>query len=167
MNNISFIKHADLSSNKLKDICELKSVAWPHSIESQLNWIKSNISDNDIHVILSDENVFLAYLNLININCVVDGEIVNGFGIGNVCSREQGLGYGSILMKAINNYLIENKMVGVLFCKSKLIEFYRKFDWSLVSKEKLSLAFNNDNIETMINNFENNFNLLEYSGKSF
>jgi len=167
MNQIFFIKHADISSNKLNEICELKSIAWPHSIESQLNWIKSNISDNDIHVILSNENESLAYLNLININCVVDGKLVHGYGIGNVCSREQGLGYGSILMEVINKYLIENKKVGVLFCKSKLVEFYRKFDWCLVSKEKLNLSFNNDNIETMIINLENNFNLLEYSGKSF
>lgn len=167
MNHIFFIKHGEISSNKLKEVCELKSVAWPHSIESQLNWIKSNISDNDIHVILSDENESLAYLNLINIKCVVDGELVNGFGIGNVCSRVQGLGYGSILMKRINSFLVENKMLGILFCKTNLIEFYNKFDWQLVNKEKLKLSFDNNNIETMISNFKNDFNILEYSGKSF
>ncbi|MGE5629218.1 MAG: GNAT family N-acetyltransferase [Solirubrobacterales bacterium] len=167
MFRISFISNKNISKNILSDICEIKSIPWPYSLKSQLAWISNNISDNDIHVLLYNGEEFIAYLNLVEIEFSIDGVLTQGYGIGNVCSREKGKGYGSILMRNVNEYLKENDKIGLLLCKQELIPFYEKCSWDLISKGKLKLNNENKLVNAMTYNLIDSYCVLEYKGKLF
>jgi predicted GNAT family N-acyltransferase len=150
MYNLKVIQHADMTNNELNQIIKIKSVVWPYPYEKQLEWLNTNLKESDLHLILLKNNNTVAYLNLIDIELEIDKKLFNAFGVGNVCAIEKGKGYGNILMKNTNQYIIEKKRVGLLFCKKKLVDFYEKFDWIWVDKKKMALTFDNSNIETMI-----------------
>ena len=62
-----FIKHKNLSDFELKRIIELKDKIWVHGFGKQDEWIKQNVSENDIHVLLENENNLIAYAQLVQI----------------------------------------------------------------------------------------------------
>ncbi|WP_445720475.1 hypothetical protein, partial [Flavobacterium sp.] len=150
--NIRFIIHKDITENELLNVIKIKSKVWPYSLDNQLIWIKENIKDDDIHVLLSDENnIFKAYLNLIEIVLEFNKELISGFGIGNVCALEKGKGWGKKLMKLTNSYLEINKKMGLLFCKSNLIKFYTDSNWELVPKKKIKISYYNETYVMVFN----------------
>lgn len=162
-----YIFHKDITENELLEVIKLKSIAWPYSLENQLQWIKGNIKDDDVHVLLLDENnTVKAYLNMIAIVFKINGKINSGFGIGNVCALEKGKGWGKQLIKFTNTYLKNNNKIGLLFCKSQLVKFYSDNNWKLVRNEKLICPFKNE-VQTMVYNSPEDFKQLEYLGKLF
>jgi hypothetical protein len=166
MINIIKINHRDVSLEQLIEICQLKTFSWQYPIESQLEWIRKNISDQDIHVLLYEHNKLEAYLNLISIVLEIDNRKVSGFGIGNVCSRNKGQGFGRKLMTDIGSFLSNKNRIGLLFCNSGLTSFYSKFNWTIVDKSRLLLQIDNENFETMIYGCEKYF-LIKYMGNQF
>jgi hypothetical protein len=50
--NIELIATKDLPDNILQDICKLKQQHWKYSIPEQMKWIKRNLTQDDIHVLL-------------------------------------------------------------------------------------------------------------------
>lgn len=167
MFSIKAILHKELTRSLLDKIIMVKTAAWPYPYEEQKKWIDNNIKGSDIHFLLLKENKAIAYLNLIDIEVDIDNCRKKAFGVGNVCAIEKGKGYGNELMKLTNEYIIEKKRVGLLFCKSELVDFYKKFSWIQLGNSKLVLTFDNNNIETMIYNFNHSINKLQYNGKSF
>lgn len=167
MYNLKVIQHGDVPNNELNEIIKIKSVAWAYPYEKQLEWLNANLKDSDLHLILLKNNEAVAYLNLIDIEVDIDNCKIKAFGVGNVCAIEKGKGYGNELMKHTNQYIIEKKRIGLLFCKKELIDFYEKYGWSWVNKNKLRLSFNNSNIEIMIFNQSGIITKLQYKGKSF
>lgn len=167
MFEINFISHSEATNEQLLEIVKVKDVAWPHSRESQFRWFDDNLKESDIHVLLTKNNYAIAYLNLIKIEFKIDDVFVDGYGIGNVCSRERGKGWGKEIMIQANMFLIQNKKPGLLFCRNHSVHFYKITEWLLIDKNKLTLAFNNESIETMIRNSDKEFNNLEYLGKLF
>lgn len=167
MFSIKAILHKELTSSLLDKIIMVKTAAWPYPYEEQKKWIDNNIKDSDIHFLLLKKNKAVAYLNLIDIEVDIDNCRKKAFGVGNVCAIEKGKGYGKELIKQTNQYIIEKKRVGLLFCKKELVDFYKRFDWSVVEKEELVLAFNNFNIETLVCNQPVTITKLQYNGKSF
>lgn len=163
-----YIFHKDITENELLEVIKIKSIAWPYSLENQLQWIKDNIEDDDIHVLLMDEkNDVKAYLNMIAIVFKINGKINSGFGIGNVCALEKGKGWGKELIISVNSYLKDNGQIGILFCKQVLVKFYSENDWNLIENEKIILKKAFENIKCMISNKELNLKKLEYTGKLF
>lgn len=167
MFNIDFIPHKHITSKKLVEIISIKSIAWPYSFDSQLNWIHSNIKDEDIHVLLYLNDSLVAYLNLIEIEFKLDGNKKNGYGIGNVCASEKGQGWGKEIMTRTNLYLKQKRIIGLLYCKSSLVNFYSLNNWLLIEKNNVVLSFSNKSIETMIFNSCEKFHNIEYLGKPF
>jgi len=167
MFKIAFIPHSKATNEQLLEIITVKDVAWPHSLDSQFKWFADNLKETDIHVLLKMNNYAAAYLNLIKIKFKIDGKLVDGYGIGNVCSRERGKGWGKEIMTQTNIYLFQNKKPGLLFCRNHSVGFYKLTNWLLIDKKKLSLPFDNETIETMVYNLDNLFNSLEYTGRSF
>lgn len=161
------VHHNEIPIKILDQVVAIKSIAWPYSYEDQLKWISKNLRPTDIHVLLYEGNILVAYLNLIDIDFLLDGESLQGFGIGNVCSMQKGKGYGSELLKVTNSYLLQEQKTGLLFCKENLIPFYSLNQWLLLKKESLKLSFNNLEIETMAFNLIDTFRMLEYNGISF
>lgn len=164
---IEIFKHSEIDIASLKQIINVKSIAWPYTLAEQLRWIAKNLNNDDLHVLLKSDDNAIAYLNLIEIEVYVDGSSRKAYGLGNVCAKEKGKSYGTELMKKVNDFLIEKNHIGILLCKSNLVEFYRKNGWSLLGKNKIQLSFNNDEIQTMFFNHDENFEHLLYLGKPF
>jgi hypothetical protein len=167
MFHLKIIKHSELTQRLLNEIIQVKSKAWPDSYEKQRDWIYSNIKDADIHVLLYLDGSLIAYLNLIEIEFTIDGSAKYGYGIGNVCAKEKGKGWGKELIAKTNNYLIENDKIGLLFCKELLVDFYKHSNWRVIEKEKLTISFSLNSIVTMIFNCDNEFQKLIYIGIPF
>lgn len=165
---VKYLVHSEIENKDLQRVIEIKSIAWPYSFENQLEWIKNNIKNEDVHVLLLDENTAVtAYLNLIDIDFEINGETHSGFGIGNVCASKKGDGNGANLMQEINRYFVENKKIGILFCKDGLLSFYKKQGWDLIPDEKIAVVGINKQTYTMIFNFNGDLEHLTYNGKIF
>ena len=131
---VQFIRNGEADEAIINRVIALKQVAWPYSDESQIIWLRNNLSSEDIHVILKQGEKDVAYLNL----CEVYGEI-NGIhtkirGVGNVCAVIKGMGYGSNLFVELNDYLKRNNEIGMLFCHARVDHFYAKCGWTLMDR---------------------------------
>jgi len=167
MFELTVVQHSDLSESILEEIIHIKSISWPYCYESQIKWMESNLKNIDLHFLLIVNNRIISYLNLIDIKININNNIINGYGVGNVCTIEKGKGYGNLLMEQTNRYISQKKRVGLLFCKKELVCFYKKFSWIQLEKNKLALAFDNNNIETMIYNLPKIVYSLHYNGNYF
>ena len=161
------VPHKEITTTLLDEVIQIKSIAWPYSYEKQLEWIYNNLKKSDIHVLLYLNESLVAYLNLIEIEFKIDGDLKNGYGIGNVCAREIGKGWGKGIIKDSNTYLARNNKIGLLFCKDSLVDFYKNYNWRLIDKSRIKVSFQNESIETMIFNFNSAFQIFEYPGKPF
>lgn len=161
-----FCLHSQISNKELKDIIDLKNIHWQYSFNQHLHWIEKNIFDDDIHVLMSENQILLGYLNLVKIKTIINGRNFDFYGIGNVCSKKNGLGYGRELLIATREYLLKNNYKGILFCKDELINFYEKFGYILICKNKIvSDKYKNTNI--MVFNVNFFVDSLEYDGRVF
>lgn len=162
-----FLKNSGISVDKLTDIATIKSMRWHYPLEKQIQWIEHNLLSEDLHVLLlnNDEDP-IAYSNLVNINVIINGRSCAYKGIGNVCTSESGKGYGNVLMKEVNHFLLSNKMSGLLFCKDQLVDYYEKFNWVLIPRENIKTdTFKHVNF--MVFNTEDPVKTLEYNGRNF
>jgi hypothetical protein len=161
------VTHKEITTIQLNEIIQIKSIAWPYSYEKQLEWIHHNLKNTDIHVLLYQEEILVAYLNLIDIELKIDNILFDALGIGNVCAIEKGKGLGFELLNKTNKFIIEDHSIGLLFCKIDLVSFYTKSSWNLIEKKQLNLVFDTKNIETMIFNYNLPFKKLTFEGKAF
>ncbi len=136
-----FCKHSQIAQQELEKIVDLKKRHWNYTSEEHLNWIERNMKAEDIHVLMFEKEELVAYLNLINTEVIINNTTQPFIGIGNVCSREKGKGYGSILIKEVNQYLFLQNQTGILLCKDTLVGFYSKNDWKLIYKNKVEADF--------------------------
>lgn len=166
---IKYVCHQELNNSDLERIIHVKSIAWPYSRENQLKWIENNIKNDDIHVLLFDENkTIIAYLNLILVDFVINGENYSGYGIGNVCAARKGNGDGGMLMSEIKKYFITHKMIGLLFCKEETVDFYKKYGWEALPKSRTIVHGIGEEIKVMIINYDyNSIEQLVYKQKIF
>ena len=167
MFTLKLIRHSEVSETELNEIIIIKSVAWPYPREKQLEWLKANLRDSDLHLLLLNNEKPFAYLNLINIELGIDHKVYGAYGIGNVCSIEKGKGYGDELMKQVNKYIISENKLGLLFCKQSLVDFYKKQNWKLIDKNQITLSLDNSHIKTMIFNYNLPFIKLIFTGRPF
>jgi len=159
MSNLVFIKHKELTDEMLQIICEIKTVAWNYSLIEQKKWILKNIEESDIHVLLKKNGVYAAYLNLININLLNSNNMLfNSLGIGNVCTRFEKKGYGSILIQGVNQYLLNDGKSGMLFCKKQLVNFYERNGYKIENEDEENIFFMS---------FNNDCDKFLYNGKPF
>lgn len=167
MFDIIIIRHDQLPDDLLNQIIKVKTAAWPFCYDSQKKWIKANLKDIDLHILLLKDKEIVAYLNLIPIEVTIDSTLYIGYGIGNVCALQKGKGYGYELMKNVNEIITKESKLGLLFCKSNLQNFYVKSGWTIVNKEKVALSFEYDNIEILMFNFNLPYQQLIFDGKPF
>lgn len=167
MFDVRFIHNDKLSQELLNEIIQVKSIAWPYNYNDQCEWINNNLKSSDIHVLLFDGDRAIAYLNLVNIIIQIDSTALSGFGIGNVCAIEKGKGWGKELIKEVNQYLLENKRVGFLFCKDKLVKFYTECEWRLITNQYFEISDITSQVYTFVYNAPENFNQLKYEGDLF
>ena len=160
------IKHSEISSDLIELICSLKKKRWNYSIESHKKWMLDNIQNDDYHLIVYENSIPVAYMNLVEIEVIINGNVHNFKGIGNVCTVETGKGYGNILMLMCNEVIINNNWKGVLICKNHLIAYYNKFGWDLIDCNKIvSKAL--ESTYFMYFNVESDIEKFDYSGRNF
>ncbi|WP_321317226.1 GNAT family N-acetyltransferase [Labilibaculum sp.] len=165
MQNLRIVKHQDVSDDEVLRICNIKSAFGAYSIESQEEWMDNHLKNNDIHFLLYENNELIAYLNLIDIHISINSELINAYGIGNVCSKINGRGYGKKLLLELNNFLLSNNKIAYLFCKDSLVDFYKKYNWILLKNDNSKIIQND--IKSMLFNFSGEIDCLEYRGDLF
>lgn len=153
-----FIRHCDLSSNEKYQIAKIKDQHWPYGINSQLEWMKKNIRDEDVHLIGKNETEnrdLIAYLTLTKINILIDTEGYEAIGVGGVCveKKHQHIGLGQNTMKEASAYISNREKIGVLLCKDSLIKFYDICGWKKLKYKKAIT----DRVE-----YSNNIMVLDY-----
>jgi uncharacterized protein (UPF0276 family) len=136
-----FCKHSQINQQELEKIVDLKKRHWNYTSEEHLSWIALNIKEEDIHVLMFEKEKLVAYLNLINTEVLIDDTLQPFIGIGNVCSSEKGKGYGGLLIKEVDQYLIDRNQTGILLCKDSLVGFYLKNGWKLLDENKVKADF--------------------------
>lgn len=128
---IKLVKNIDLDNNLQSKIIALKSQHWPYDTQSQKQWMKNNLNDDDIHVCVISNMDIIAYLNLVNLVATTENMDFNLMGIGNVCVdlKHQKMGWGNLLLCIVNILLKEYKKTGILFCRQELVQFYQRNNW--------------------------------------
>lgn len=164
---LEIIKHSDITQEDQMRVIDIKNAAWPHPIESQLKWIEDNQHSEDLHVILKEGDKDFAYMDLCPVSAMVDGRTRMFMGIGNVCSKIKGLGHGGLLLTLVNDYLKENNLAGLLFCRDRVVRFYERYNWIVVSTDKVSInGEGHDGVYTMCFNTPS-FKSMIYSDRDF
>ena len=164
---LEIIKHKDILYRNLLRAIAVKSIAWPHPLESQVKWISDNIDDNDEHVFLKEGSQDLAYMNLVSITFTANGTDYMAYGIGNVCSAEKGKGYGRELMIRVNDYLKEKKYCGLLFCRDALVPFYKLYGWEEVKRDVCENPVLAEGVHVMTYLVPEEIISFQYKGKNF
>lgn len=167
MYNLSLIPQSDISESELNEIIEIKSLSWPYNYEEQVKWLKNNLKESDIHVLLLSDGSCVAYLNLVSIDLRINGKLISGLGIGNVCTKMKGKGQGKKLMMMTNSFLRKSKKTGLLFCRYRLVDFYYKCNWIKIDDSRIKVAFDNTNIVSMYYNYNEPLELIEFNGRLF
>lgn len=167
MDSIKLIKHSEITPEDIGQVIAIKQKAWPYPWESQKKWLEDNLSPDDIHVFLVDDEEYTAYLNLVKIQFCINDLFYDGYGIGNVCASIKGKGFGNKLVRLTNSFLVEMDKTGLLFCHTPLIHFYSKCNWELVLSEKCVKPILEDGIHAMIYNAPVSIRTLMYQGKLF
>lgn len=131
MIQLQWIKHRDCDDQMLRRICEFKRLNWDYPTDSQLEWLKTNLEKDDIHLLMVENDRFVGYLNIVNLILYCDGTPEDAYGIGNVCihPKYKGLSLGALIMASARYYCRVNRKVGVLFCQDKNVGFYDACNW--------------------------------------
>lgn len=160
------VRHSDISEELLEEIYQLKAIRWNYNANQQKVWIQKNIFPADHHVIIIKNNRIIAYTNLVNVNVNINGTKENVKGVGNVCTSESGLGFGNVLMKMVNQIILEDKSKGLLMCRDYLIPYYEKFSWKLINKDRIRSNVFSD-INMMSFNIDIDVLSLDYNDRNF
>jgi hypothetical protein len=163
--SVKFYEHKKLTDEIISEIIYVKSKQWKYSFDQHKKWIESNLKNEDIHVLLYSNNKIVAYSNLVSILVNFDGKQTSCLGVGNVCASERSKGYGLELMTKVNEYLISNKKIGLLFCREVLLKFYTSLGWKQLQPKQYQIPLLI--YEAMVFNLSGDFSLLEYNDKLF
>jgi predicted N-acetyltransferase YhbS len=163
---LEIIKHNDILFRDLLRAIAVKNVSWPHPVESQVKWVIDNMQPEDLHVFLKEEGEDLAYMTLSPVIATVNGVNTSFMGLGCVCSAKHGVGLGKKLMENVNKWLKDNNHKGLLFCKIELVQFYKKYGWSLIEPASVIFTTPLDGVYTMSYNCEG-IKKIEYKDRFF
>ena len=163
---LEIIKHNYILFRDLLRAVAIKTVAWPHGLGSQVEWIVGNMRDEDEHVFLKDGNKDMAYMTLSPVTGLLDGVQTSFRGVGCVCSANPGMVGGKLLLISINQYFDSENYKGLLFCKKSLINFYSKYNWKLIPPERVHFSTPHEGVFTMVYNCED-VERLEYDDRFF
>ena len=163
---LEIIKHNDILFRDLLRAIAVKSIAWPHPIESQVKWIIDNMIHDDMHVFLTEDGKDKAYMTLSPVEGILNDIKTRFMGVGCVCAKERGKGDGGKLLSSVNEYLKSNGLYGLLFCKANLIKFYNRNGWQLLPNEIVTLQPQHEGVYVMVYNC-NNVRSFQYSGRFF
>ena len=140
--DIHIIFHKDISRKKLDKIANLKNSEWKYGRNSNFFWLKNNIYNKDLHILIMKNHKLIAY------NCLrlkeyinLDNKIKNIYIFDSMIVEKKfrNKGFGG-LINDINKLILKKyKIPGFLICNKKNIQFYKKNGWSIYKKNYLKL----------------------------
>ncbi len=142
---INIYQTYEMTNEMIKTVNTLKNQHWKHSMEEHMEWFRANIGTEDYHILISEKNNLIAYLNLVQVEAWFDEQRYNMLGIGNVCvDKTRGkLGIGTILMSVAKTILKEINTCGIVLCKENRVKFYRECGWKPLDVMKKSVSGRN------------------------
>lgn len=162
-----FIPHHAVTPEQLQAIIALKDKVWPHGLANQLKWMESNINKTDIHGLYFYEQQLIAYINLVHRTAFINDVSMFFLGLGNVCVDPafQGTGKGKEIMNFVNQYLTSQDVVGILLCKTSLVQFYSNCGWrSITNYVQSDLSAG---VQVMIFNYKSKIYSIDIKGTNF
>jgi len=138
MYSVKNIEHKSLNDKDLIMICDIKSIFGDYSLSSQKNWMQNNLKDSDIHFLLYKSDILVGYANLVHTILNINEKDINIIGVGNVCVSTKSHGFGQKLMLEVNEYIIKQANIGLLFCKLELRDFYTRLHWKSVKIDNIN-----------------------------
>ncbi len=160
---VGIIKTKELKKRDIERINVLKNEYWKHSNDEHNKWFCENIGEEDEHILLIAEDELVGYLDIVNVEMIIDNKKYVAKGIGNVCvsRRLQGTGLGSMLMSTVNMYLKQNNALGVLLCRDRLVKFYASHGWKKISGNKYLVVDKEVACNGMYYNSESDFSNIK------
>lgn len=136
--SIIIIEHKNANSDFLTRIAKVKDLVWPHGIDSQLLYIKKNTSPNDEHALVCGEGKDLGYLCIKKTSIYINQSCFGALGVSGLCTipEVRGKGVGRFLIEVFHNKCKSSNLPGILFCKDKVLAFYKNLGW-----KKLNLKY--------------------------
>ncbi len=148
-----------LNKKNIKQICEIKNIHWKYGLKSQMNFFKKNIKNNDIHNMIFMDNKLIAYTALRNSNLIFNKIKIKylRFDTLVIDKNYRGKGIAKIIM-ILNNKIIKlKKKPALLTCKRNMIQFYSKYSWRTIKKNKIKVKnYKNKNFMIFNKNFRSN-----------
>ena len=145
------LKTYQLKDDDIIKICKLKNTHWRFGIKNQLHWFKKNIKQNDIHNLCFQNKKLIGYtalrkgiykLNKFSKRCLLfDTLIIN--------KSKRNIKLGKLMMNFNNLIIKKNNQPAFLICKKKLINFYKKFGWKIINKNKFITEYKSFNCPGM------------------
>ncbi len=134
----------ELLIDETNDIIRLKKQHWPYNDDEQMQWFKSNIRSDDMHILIRDGSQLIAYSNAVNVEIKVNNNQYSALGIGNVCvdKVKSDKGIGTLLMACVSILIKKKNTCGVLLCKQNLVGFYSASKWQIVHTNRASICNN-------------------------
>lgn len=136
------INNAELTEEQLYSISNLKAQHWPHPIDSQIEWAHKTYNNLDTHIILMENDAVIGYVAVVGLNIATNERNVNALGISCLCvdKKYHGKGYGLLVMERALKFASDNKKSLCLLCKEKLVSFYNKCGYEVLTPNSISVA---------------------------
>lgn len=132
-----------LTSSELKEILYLKNTFWKYGLNSQFKWFKKYVKSNDYNFLLFLKNKMIGYTLLRKRKYKIKKKEKNFFLLDTIIieKKYRYSQYGSKLIKSINNFIYKKKIISILFCKKKIVNFYTKNNWYIIPKKNIPSSF--------------------------
>ena len=135
-------KTKQLKKKQIHNICKLKDSFWNYSFKSNLAWFKKNVKSYDIHNLIYYNSKLIGY-TLLRIRTFYLGKTKKkylNFDTLIVEKKYRNKGVSHFLMKLNDQVIKKNNKISFLICLNKLIKFYQKFGWKIISKKIFSVG---------------------------
>ena len=137
---------ATLTERFKTQIFQLKKTHYKYSLKNQKNWFNKNIKAKDKHILLFKNDKIIGY-NVLRIkkliisykqkkieeNCYLFDTLVLHPNL-----RNQGL--SKLIMNKSNLVIRNRNYFSILVCLKKLVNYYKKFNWNLIHKNKITFT---------------------------
>ena len=157
MNNFKVtVKRKIINKKLIDDICKLKNQSWNYGLKNQRKWFSKNIKKDDLHLILKDKFKLIGYVLLRKRSFLIKDKILGKYFffdtliISDIYRNNK---LSKLIMDRSNKIICSKKKFGVLMCKKKMINFYKKFNW--VINEKINVINSKKNKTIMTYNAKN------------
>ena len=134
--NCEVILHSNLDRENLNNIVQLKKQEWNYNINSQKKWIKNNIKNNDIHILLKLDSKIIGYtmLRILKKNNFSNNKKIIYFDTHIIEKKFRGKKISFFLMQEAIKQIKKRKVLAILRCKKKLEKYYKNYKWEIENK---------------------------------